>query len=127
MILLDTCVLIDALTGSRRSAPALRAFIADGERLAISTLVLYEWLRGPRVPSELAAQEALLPSEAALEFGPREAKASAEIYRAVKSPRARSIDIAIAASAIAKDAALWTLNEADFQDIPGLRIVGRAI
>ena len=48
MILLDTSVLIDALTGGRRSAPALRRTIESGERVALTTLVLYEWHRGPR-------------------------------------------------------------------------------
>ena len=67
MIHLDTCVLVDALTGPRRSAPALRALIEQGERISFSALVLYEWLRGPRRPEELRVQEALFPgSEAAL-------------------------------------------------------------
>ncbi|HEX9689768.1 MAG TPA: PIN domain-containing protein, partial [Thermoanaerobaculia bacterium] len=48
MILLDTSALIDALAGPRRSARRLRAAIDRGERILISTLVLYEWLRGAR-------------------------------------------------------------------------------
>lgn len=32
------------------------------------------------------------------------------------------MDIAIAACAIVRDAELWTLNPADFRDIPGLRL-----
>ncbi len=66
MILLDTSVLIDALTSPGRSTAALRRAIADGERILLSTLVLYEWLRGPRRPEELAAQEALFPRESAI-------------------------------------------------------------
>jgi predicted nucleic acid-binding protein len=42
VILLDTSVLIDALTGNRRSAPSLRRAIESGDRIALSTLVLYE-------------------------------------------------------------------------------------
>ena len=60
MIHLDTSLLVDALTGPRRSSGALRKTIERGERLTLSTLVLYEWRRGPRLPEELAAQEALL-------------------------------------------------------------------
>ena len=56
MIHLDTSLLVDALTGPRRSAPALRRVIERGERVAVSALVLYEWLRGPRLPGELAFQ-----------------------------------------------------------------------
>ena len=122
MILLDTSVLIDSLSGPRRSARALRAVIEDGERILIPSLVLYEWLRGPRVASEIAAQEALFPSETAIAFGPREASLSAELYRFVPRPRGREIDLAIAACAIIREARLWTLNRADFRDIPQLTL-----
>lgn len=122
MILLDTSVLIDALTGRRRSENALRAALDRGERLALSAHVLYEWRRGPRIPQELALQEAFCPSESALAFGPAEAVRAAEIYRTIRSPRAREADIAIAASAMCADATLWTLNVRDFADIRGLRL-----
>lgn len=36
-----------------------------------------------------------------------------------KKPR---IDLAIAVCAISREAELWTLNGADFQDVPGLRL-----
>ena len=122
MTVLDTSVLIDSLSGPKRSAGALRAAIEAGERIVVPSLVLYEWLRGPRHPAEIAAQEALFPSEAALAFGAREATLSAELYRAVKRPRGREIDLAIAACALAREAALWTLNRNDFSDIPKLRL-----
>ena len=122
MILLDTSVLIDALTGGRRSAPALRSAIESGERVALPTLVLYEWQRGPRRDDELAAQEALWPSGAAIAFGPDEAAAAAALYRSVRAPRGREIDLAIAACAIRWNAALWTLNIKDFRDVPGLAL-----
>ena len=122
MIVLDTSVLIDSLSGPRRSAPALREAIEEGERILLPSLVLYEWLRGPRVPTEIAAQEALFPSESAIAFGPAEAALSAGLYRAVRRPRGREMDLAIAACAILRDAALWTLNTADFADVPRLRL-----
>ncbi|MGA3025774.1 MAG: type II toxin-antitoxin system VapC family toxin [Bryobacteraceae bacterium] len=122
MIVLDTSVLIDSLTGPRRSSAALREAIEKGERILLPSLVLYEWLRGPRMPAELAAQEALFPAESAIAFGPAEAAVSAELYRSVRRPRGREIDLAIAACAILRDAVLWTLNTADFADIPRLRL-----
>jgi len=121
MTVLDTSVLIDSLSGPKRSAPVLRAAIERGERILIPTLVLYEWLRGPRLPAEVAAQEALFPAASTIAFGSREASLSAELYRSVKRPRGREIDLAIAACAIVREAALWTLNIADFRDIPQLR------
>ncbi|OLA98830.1 MAG: hypothetical protein AUH77_05900 [Candidatus Rokubacteria bacterium 13_1_40CM_4_69_39] len=123
MIHLDTSVLVDALTGPRRSSGALRKTIERGERLALSTLVLYEWRRGPRLPEELAAQEALLPNESVVAFGWQEASLAAELYRVIRRPREREIDLAIAACALVHGAPFWTLNPHDFRDIPGLTIV----
>lgn len=122
MILLDTSVLIDCLSGPRRSAPALRAAIEQAERVQVPTIVLYEWLRGPRLIEELAAQEALFPRALAVPFGPAEAARAAELYRVVSRPRRREIDLAIAACALCHDAALWTLNAEDFEDVPDLSV-----
>jgi predicted nucleic acid-binding protein len=125
MIHIDTSALVTALTGPRTTAPTLRRFVADGIRLGVSTIVLYEWWRGPRLQEELADQELLFPARAAFTFGIREATIAAEICRRVKRPRRREIDIAIAACALAQGAMLWTLNPQDFRDIPGLELAGR--
>ena len=65
MVHLDTSALVDALTGPRRSLDALTRLIEDGQRIAVSTIVLYEWLRGPRTAAELDAQRELFPPAAA--------------------------------------------------------------
>jgi predicted nucleic acid-binding protein len=123
VIHLDTSTLVDALSGPRRSAAALRRLIEEGERILISTLVLYEWRRGPRRQEELAAQEALFPSASAVVFGPAEAALAAELYRAVRGPRGREIDLAVAACALTQGARFWTLNPEDFRDVPNLALV----
>lgn len=122
MIHLDTSVLIDALTGPRRSLPALRTIVADGIRLGVCSLVLYEWRRGPRVEEELAFEAALLGPDAVTSFGELEAKVASELYRTVRRPRGRELDIAIAACALTQNAQLWTLNMDDFHDMPGLEL-----
>ena len=122
MIVVDTSMLIDALTGARRSEAALRLGFQDGERMRLTALVLYEWLRGPRQPEELVAQATLFPRESAVAFGPAEAALAATLYKKVRSPRGREIDLAIAACAIVHDAGLWTLNPEDFRDVPELRL-----
>ena len=122
MIVLDTSVLIESLAGGKQSAASLRSVIERGERILLPSLVLYEWLRGPRSSAELAIQEALFPSDSAVVFGPREALLSAQLYRSLKRRRGREMDLAIAACAIVWDADLWTLNLADFKDIPQLRL-----
>jgi predicted nucleic acid-binding protein len=120
---LDTSALIDALTGPRRSLDALTVFADQGHRLAVSTIVLYEWLRGPRTRAELSAQEELFPREAAVAFGAAEADLAARLYRRLRRSRGREIDLAVAACAMGNGAALWTLNRDDFKDISDLRLV----
>jgi predicted nucleic acid-binding protein len=117
---LDTSVLVDALTGARESLDALERSVAAGDVIAVSTLVLYEWRRGPRTEDELTDQEALLPAAAARAFGASEAATAARLYRQLTRPRGRDMDIAIAACAIEHGARLWTLNPDDFHDLPGL-------
>jgi predicted nucleic acid-binding protein len=122
VIHLDTSLMVDALSGRRQSASAMRAVAEAGERMALSTLVLYEWLRGPRRSEEIEAQAALFPVASAVQFGADEAALAANLYRALRRPRGREVDLAIAACALTHDAMLWTLNPADFADVPGLAL-----
>ena len=89
----------------------------------IPTIVLYEWLRGPRLPQELHVCEELLPQDQAILFGPAEATVAARLYRKVSRPGGREIDLTIAATAITREAALWTLNRDDFRDIEDLPLI----
>ena len=120
---LDTSVLIDALTGPRRSLDALIALAEEGHRLSMSAIVLFEWLRGPRVRAELAVQEDLFPRHACVPFGPAQADIAARLYKTIKGARGREIDLAVASCALADGAALWTLNTRDFEDIPNLKLI----
>lgn len=122
MIALDTSVLVETLGAGGARAGELRAVFEGGERVVLPTLVLYEWLRGPRIPEELAAQEALLPADEAIPFGASEAALAARLYRALPRARGREVDLAIAACALSWNATLWTLNRGDFDDVPGLRL-----
>ena len=110
MIHVDTSILVDAFTGLQRSLPALRGLIERGEPLGISALVLYEWLRGPRLEEEIALQEGVFPADAAVPFGGREALLAARLYRHVRQARRRELDLGIAACALARGAGFWTLN-----------------
>ncbi|HUP63132.1 MAG TPA: type II toxin-antitoxin system VapC family toxin [Thermoanaerobaculia bacterium] len=123
MIVVDTSALIDSLCGPRRSLGKLTRFIEAGERLVLPAIALYEWLRGPRLPDELHAQEELFPRDEVAVFGAAEAAAAADLYRLVRSPRGREIDLAIAATALVREASLWTLNDAGFVDVPGISLV----
>jgi predicted nucleic acid-binding protein len=123
LIVLDTSALVDSLTGPRESLPRLTELIEAGERILLPTLVLYEWLRGPRLPQELRNCEDLFPEDQVIPFGVPEARVAARLYRSMGSPRRREIDLAIAAVAITHDASLWTLNDEDFRDIKEVSLI----
>jgi predicted nucleic acid-binding protein len=93
-----------------------------GHHTAISTLVLFEWLRGPRLKEELHAQERFLPAAEAVPFEAESARIAAHLYRGVRRARSRATDLAIAACVIERSAVLWTLNTSDFEDVPGLTL-----
>jgi predicted nucleic acid-binding protein len=122
MVHLDTSVLVDALTGQRRSLSTLREVLESPEPVTLCSIVLFEWLRGPRLKEEIDIQEALFPGANAIPFGFVEAQIASTLYKTVKRPRGREADLAIAASALSDGASLWTLNTEDFRDIPALTL-----
>jgi predicted nucleic acid-binding protein len=122
LVHLDTSLLVDAFTGPRRSLLAMRRATEAGELVAFSTIVLYEWLRGPRTDHERKAVAEFFAFDVFAVFGAREAERAAALYRHVTRARQRQADLAIAACAIEYGASLWTLNPADFRDIPELRL-----
>ena len=110
MILLDTSVLVEALGAGGSMREALRDAIAEGERITLPALVLYEWKRGPRIPEEIDAQEALFPSWDALPFGPDEAQLAARLYPELPRSRGREVDLAISARVLVWLFQLCTLD-----------------
>jgi predicted nucleic acid-binding protein len=125
LIHVDTSLLIDAFTGTRRSLGAVREATAAGDVMSFSTIVLYEWLRGPRTDSEQRAVDEFFAFDELAVFGRREAERAAALFRQVKGARRRQADLAIAACAIEQRATLWTLNRADFPDVPELSLYKR--
>ena len=119
---LDTSALVGALTDPSDSVDRLYALIEEGHRLRISSIVLYEWLRGPRTVGELRRQEDLFPREQAVPFDTEAAAQAAALYTRLPRPRGRDLDLAIAACALVDEATLWTLNPKDFSDVPGLKL-----
>ena len=122
LIHLDTSVLVDAFTGPRRALAHVAAATSAGHVIAFCALVQYEWLRGSRAPEEDEAVRHFFGDDAVVAFGDREAETAAALYRRVKRARQRRADLVIAACALERNARLWTLNEPDFADVPGLTL-----
>lgn len=119
---LDTSALVGALAEPRNFLDSLHSFVDEGHRLRLSSIVLYEWLRGPRAVGELRVQEDLFPRDQAVPFGIEAAAQAAALYARLPRARGRDLDLAIAACALVDEAALWTLNPDDFSDVPGLKL-----
>lgn len=122
MILLDTSVLVAYLGPSAGLSEPMLDLLGSDEAVRVPAVVLYEWWRGPRREPELEIQRRFFPRDQVLPFGVVEARTAADLYRMVPHVRGRDTDIAIAACALVAEAHLWTLNEEDFSDIPGLRL-----
>ena len=122
LIHLDTSVLVDAFTGPRRALARLATATSAGHVVAFCAVVQYEWLRGPRTQEEAEAVRRFFGDDAIVAFGNREAQTAAALYQRVKRARQRQADLAIAACALEHNARLWTLNEGDFADVPGLNL-----
>jgi len=123
---LDASVLIDILTRQRPLLGAYERTVAARHRVGMSTIALYEWLRGPRTDLEIRLQREICPDDRIASFGSSEAAVAADLYRRVKSARGREADIAIAACALEHGAAIWTTNPRDFANIPGVRLYSAA-
>jgi predicted nucleic acid-binding protein len=85
VIHLDTSLLVDALTGKRLSFPTMLHECEQGDAFQLSSVTLYEWLRGPRTMKEITDQEELFPSQAILPFDEHSARIASMLYRAVRA------------------------------------------
>lgn len=126
VIHVDTSVLVDAFTGTRRLLRNVESATAAGDVLAFCSLVAYEWLRGPRSAVEEETVRDFFGADTIVPLGAREAATAASLFRSVRRARQRQADLIVAACALERGAWLWTLNVADFEDIPGLTLYPRA-
>ncbi len=122
---LDTDFLLKALSGAGPERDLLRAISDSAVEIEISALAWYEFCRGPRSPEQEAVARSYLEASGVIEFDEHLAAQAADLFRRLGSPRRRAFDIAIAATAIARDAWLLTGNARDYSGIEGL-LQGRA-
>ncbi len=112
MILLDTNYLIRGLIAGSREAEDLVAWARAGERMAVSSVVWYEFLCGPVTRAQQAVMQSFIHE--ILPFGDVQAQEAARLFNAVGRQRALRVDAMIAASALIAHARLATSNQTDF-------------
>jgi tRNA(fMet)-specific endonuclease VapC len=129
-LILDTTVLIEAERG-RLDLPALLR--QQGETpVAIAAITASELLHGVERAADPIIRhrrsryvEGVLESVETLPFGLPEARAHARIWAAltVRGQPIGTRDLLVAATAVAGDGLLATLNHAEFARVPDLRLV----
>jgi predicted nucleic acid-binding protein len=119
---LDTDFLVHAVSSAGPERRALLALADSEDEVEISAVAWYEFARGPRTPEQLAVARAFFGEHGVVPLSEDIALDAAEIFRRLGSPRKRAADIAIAATAIACRASLWTHNARDFAGIAGLEL-----
>ncbi len=117
MIHLDTSFLIRALEPRSPEDRKLRSWIGEGETLRMSTVAWTEFLCGPITPSEIALATRIVGLFR--DFTPEHATIAAQLFNESGRRRGSLIDCMIAATALADDASIATVNAADFRRFEG--------
>lgn len=123
-VLIDTSVIIDFLRKANKRSSRLWQLQAQGIVGHVSTITLFEVYAGARKPSHFDDLERLFKWFVILPFTEPVALQASDIFRTLRA-RNQLIefrDIFIAATAIASDMPISTLNIRHFQRIEGIRI-----
>jgi len=121
MLVLDTNAIIYHLAGQETVGKTLSSYIADGETIAVPTIVVAEFLSFPLVgDSDVYRFNLFLNQVEVLDFELPIAQMAGKIRRERKIGLA---DAAIAATALVYGAPVVTRNAKDFKKVPGLKII----
>ena len=119
---IDTDFLVYALSSVGAERRRLGELADSDAEIQMSAVAWYEFARGPRTPEQLAVARSFLGEEGVVDFSEAIAAEAAEVFRRLGSPRKRAADVAIGATAAARQAVLLTRNARDFAGIPGLSV-----
>ena len=119
---LDTDFLIFAISTRGPEWRRLSKLLASASPVEASSLVWYEFSRGPRTPEQLAVARDIFAEAGVIPFSEQLADAAADQFRRLGSPRKRAADIAIGVVARSRSATLLTRNARDFAGIDQLII-----
>lgn len=114
MICLDANYLIGGVIEARPESRHLLAWAAAGETFCTAAPAWYEFLCGPVTPAQIETMLAFLKG-GIIPFATPQAQVAAQLFNAAERPRRLRVDAMIAATAISQQAALATINSADFK------------
>ncbi len=114
MICLDANFLIGGVSEARPESRHLLTWAAAGETFCTAAPAWYEFLCGPVTAAQIHTMQAFLEG-GIIPFAADQAQVAARLFNAAARPRRLRVDAMIAATAISQQAALATLNTADFK------------
>jgi predicted nucleic acid-binding protein len=114
MICLDANFLIGGVIEARPESHQLLAWAEAGETFCTAAPAWYEFLCSPVTTAQIETMQAFLTG-GIIPFTAEQARVAAELFNLAQLPRRLRVDAMIAATAISRQAALATLNAADFK------------
>lgn len=124
-ILVDTSIIIEFFRKKKKDESVLHGLLAGTSVLYISTVTYFELLSGAKSAALLNDTMKLMSLFEVIDLSALEAKTAAEIFQDLKRRNAMIglADIFIAATAVAHDLPLATLNRSHFERITNLQII----
>lgn len=119
---LDTDFLVKATASCGDEYRVLLKVQRANAEIEMSALAWYEFCRGPRPPHQEALARSYREAEGVVAFDEELATKAADSFRQLGSSRKRAFDVAIAVSAITREARLLTGNTRDYSGIDGLQL-----
>jgi predicted nucleic acid-binding protein len=114
MIHLDTNLLIDLVTVGCPRIDLIRAWLRDGETLAVSAIAWSEFCNGPHSRAQKDAVFAILGRQVH-PFDAAQAEQASRLFHYTGRRRGSHADCMIAAAAMSQEAPIATRNIKDFQ------------
>jgi len=120
----DSCVLIEYFRTKDKSVTWFYRLLQEQRKMSLSTVVIFEVLSGAD-GAQREFWKGFFHGIVRLPLDERTAEIAADLFRTLrqKNVRLESSDLFIAATAIANDLPLATLNRKHFEQVDGLRLL----
>jgi predicted nucleic acid-binding protein len=118
----DSDFLLKAIGGKGTEQTLLRRLSNSDAAIEMSAIAWYEFCRGLRAPEQEALARSYLETDGIIQFDEAVASSAADLFRRLGSPRKRAADVAIAATAMSRNARLLSGDTGDYSGIVGLKL-----
>jgi predicted nucleic acid-binding protein len=123
-VILDSCFVVDLMTGDEAAVAKLDELVAEGRQLSVSTLSVTEVERG-LTDREREAFDAVVRDVDVVAYDREMAHRAAGLLRSLDDDGAPvgAVDAMVAATALERDGGVVTRNVSEFRRVDGVRVV----